>query len=134
MKKDIVFPKVEGVSVAVVRKMNEIQQAEWFVYLLNANNHELESVFVTSRGYGEIGGEQRQTSMLRHALGTVAENAAILIEPIDASVFQLFNEYWVSYYIGNEIYDKKYVFVPDSIVESNLVKIEQLNLMGIVHD
>lgn len=133
MKKDIVFPVVENVFVAVVRKMNELQAEEWFVYLINNNDFALESVFITSRGYGEIDGEQRQTSVLRHAINDLAPNAAVLIEPIDRSVFNLNNEYWLSFYRGNDIYDKKYVFVPDSIVEENLIKIEQLNLMGVLH-
>jgi len=35
----------------------------------------------------------------------------MLIEPIDPNVLHLNNEYWVSYYIGSQIYDKRFVFV-----------------------
>nr|MCU0470270.1 hypothetical protein [Arcicella sp.] len=56
------------------------------------------------------------------------------IEMITPDVFHLNNEYWVSYYIGNQIFDKKFVFVPESIREENLILIDQLNLEGILHE
>lgn len=134
MKKDIDIPSVKGVYVAVVRKMNEIQESEWYVYLLNENDHGLQNLLVTSRGYGEIGGEQRQTSVLRHAFDFVQPKSQVLIEPIQPDVFPLNNEFWVSYYIGESIYDKRFTFVPESIIEQNLIKIEPLNLMGVLHE
>ncbi len=134
MIKDIAIPNVKGVSVAVVRKINEVQQPEWYVYLLNQNDHGLQNLLVTSRGYGEIGGEQRQTSVLRHAFDYVEPKSQVLIEPIQPDVFPLNNEFWVSYYIGESIYDKRFTFVPESIIEANLIKIEPLNLMGVLHE
>lgn len=134
MKKDISLPVVTGVSIAIVRKMNEIQQAEWFVYFINDNDHGIQNLFITSRGYGEIDGETRQTSTLRHAFDYVEPKSQVLVEPIQPEVFPLNNEYWVSYYIGDVIYDKRFTFVPDSIVEGNLTKIPALNLMGILHE
>lgn len=134
MKKDIVFPTVEGIAIAIVRKINEINQSEWYVYFINQNEFALETLIVNSRGYGEIAGDQRQTSVLRHAFGSVEANSFILIEPIDPALFVLNNEYWVSYYIGDQIYDKRFTFVPDSIVEENLIKISTLNMEGVLHE
>ncbi len=134
MKKDIAIPLVEGVFVAVVRKTNQVLQPEWYVYLINDNGHGLENLLVTSRGYGEIEGETRQTSVLRHAFDFVEPKSQVLIEPIQPDVFPLTNEFWVSYYIGETIYDKRFTFVPESIIEDNLIKIEALNLMGILHE
>jgi len=57
----------------------------------------------------------------------------MLIEPIDAKVLHLNNEYWVSYYIGPQIYDKRFVFVPDTICEENLVFIQELEKEGVLH-
>lgn len=134
MRKDIVFPQVKGVSVAVVRKVNELNVNEWFVYLINKNNYILENVIVVSKGYGYENDEKRLTSTLRHGLGDVLEHSNVLIEPIDPSVFHLNNQYWVSYYIGGLVYDKKFIFVPESIVDQNLTLIPQLNLLGVLHD
>jgi hypothetical protein len=53
---------------------------------------------------------------------------------ITPDVFHLNNEYWVSYYIGTQLYDKKYVFVPETIQDENLIPIEGLNLEGVLHE
>ncbi|MBC7653932.1 MAG: hypothetical protein H7098_05585, partial [Oligoflexus sp.] len=54
------------------------------------------------------------------------------VEAIDEQVFGLNNEYWVSYYIGGEIFDKKFIFLPESIVESNMMKIPIVNKPGVM--
>ena len=46
---------------------------------------------------------------------------------------KLFNEFWVSYYIGKDIYDKKFVFVPESVMEENLMPISEIGLDGVLH-
>lgn len=134
MKKDIIIPKVEGVSMAVVRKINELGGEEWYVYLINENPYLLENVIISSRGYGEIAGEKRETSILRHVLGDLAADSSIMVEPIDPAVFPLNNEYWLSYYRGSEIYDKRFTFVPDSIVVQNLIPISSLKMSGVLHE
>jgi len=54
------------------------------------------------------------------------------IEAIDPQVFGLTNEYWLSYYMNGTIYDKKYVFLPESIVDENLIKIPLVNKPGVM--
>ena len=56
-----------------------------------------------------------------------------VVEPIDPQVFEMTNEYWVSYYIGKEILDKKFTFVEGSIREENMILIETLNKKGVLH-
>lgn len=133
MKKDIDFPKVKGVSIAIIKRKNETDESEWVVYLINQNEFALENVLVCSKGYGILDGEKRQSSTLRHGIPLVAAKNSALIEPISPEVFQLTNEYWVSYYIGNQLFDKKYVFVPDTIIDDNLTTIPLLNEKGIFH-
>jgi hypothetical protein len=43
------------------------------------------------------------------------------------------NEYWVSYYIGSQIFDKRFVFVPDTICEENISFIKELEMEGVLH-
>ena len=133
MIKDIKKPEVKNVTLAVVREKNILQQIEWKVYLINNNAEAIENTLVASTGYGEKNGETQRTSTLRHFLQTVPPKGTTLIEPIDTNVFHLNNEYWVSYYIGQEIYDKRFVFVPDSIREENLIFIRELNTEGVLH-
>jgi hypothetical protein len=133
MIKDITLPTVKNVTLAVVREKNNLLQDEWKVYLINNNDFPLENTLVASTGYGEMEGEKQRTSTLRHFLETVPAHGSSLIEPIDAGVFHLSNEYWVSYYIGREILDKRFVFVPDTICDANLTYIKELDREGILH-
>ncbi len=133
MKKDISFPPVKGVKIAVVKKHDPKAAFDWIVYLLNENEVPINNVIVSSRGYGFKGDEQQKTSVLRHVIGNVPPRDYAIIESIDPGVFHLNNEYWVSYYIDGQVYDKKFIFVPDSITEDNLSHIEQLDGVGVVH-
>lgn len=133
MKRDIEIPKVKNVTLAVVRKKNILNQDEWAVHLINTNSFALENTLVASTGYGEKEGETQRTSTLRHFLETVPANSSVLVEPIDSRVFHLTNEYWVSYYVGDKIYDRKFVFVPDTISEANLTFIKELESVGVLH-
>ncbi|SHI34136.1 hypothetical protein SAMN02745146_0588 [Hymenobacter daecheongensis DSM 21074] len=137
MKDDINFDPVEGVSVAVVPDENaatEEGKQGWQVYLLNHNAFPLHNVIISSNGYGtRDNGEVVRTSTLRHVLMEVEPQSATPIEPIDPDLFHLNNQYWVSYYHGPQIFDKKYIFVPDSIVPANLIHIALLNREGVLH-
>ncbi len=132
MIKDIKIPPVQNVTLAVAREGLKGLE-EWKVYLINNNDFEIENTLVASQGYGESEGERQRTSTLRHFLQTVAAHSVALVEPILPNVLHLNNEYWVSYYIGLTIYDKRFVFVPDSICEENLIYIKELGLQGVLH-
>lgn len=134
MKKDIPFEPVEGVSVAIATTQDEFGQRIWNVYLLNNNSYYLDNVLVTSKGYGNHGGEEIKTSVLRHLFEQVEPKSFVKIEPIDPAIFHIYNEYWVSYYIGKNIYDKKFIFVPETIAENNLIQISMLNMQGVLHN
>jgi len=133
MIRDIKIPEVKHVTLAVVRKTSPGENPEWKVYLINNNEFAIENTLVASKGYGEKDGAPQQTSILRHYLETILPKSATLIEPIDPAVFHLNNEYWVSYYIGSQIFDKRFVFVPDSIREENFSFIKELEMEGVLH-
>ncbi|MEM7107429.1 MAG: hypothetical protein AAF519_04320 [Bacteroidota bacterium] len=133
MKQDIKKPEVKDVTVAIAKNTNEQGEVEWIVYLINNNEVNLENTLVASKGYGEQNGEVQKTSTLRHFLETVEAKTTAQIELIQSDVFHLNNEYWVSYYIDGQIYDKRFTFVPDSISEENLTFIKELNTKGILH-
>jgi len=133
MIKDIKIPEVKNVTLAVARKKTIGEGDEWFVYLINNNDHAIDNTLVASKGYGEKDGEQQKTSVLRHFLETVNPHSVALVEPIDPKVFHLANEYWVSYYIDKQIFDKRFVFVPDSICEENLSFVKELDMEAVLH-
>ena len=101
----------------------------WQVYLINRNKNNLETVLVTSKGYN---GDQK-TSLLRHVIPYLEAGSLALIESISPEVFHFTNEFWISFYIGAQIYDKKYIYLPSSINASNLSYIEELKQKGVLH-
>jgi len=137
VKQDIPFDLVEGVSVAVLPAEETLTpegQPIWQVYLLNLNDFPLQNVIVNANGYGQQeDGEKVRTSTLRYLFEEVSPRSAVPVEPIDSALFHLNNQYWVSYYRGTQIFDKKFIFVPDSIVAANFTHIALLNRMGVLH-
>jgi hypothetical protein len=92
---------------------------------------------VTSKGYGnsESGlNSEQKTSTLRHFFPEITSGQHQVVEAIMPDVFHLNNEFWISYFLGNQIYDKKFIFVPDSIVEDNIIEIAPLGLEGVLHE
>lgn len=132
MKKDLPENIVEEISIAVVLETETPNSKSWNVYLINLKDTPIETVLITSNGYGLRNGEEVKTSTLRHMIPTVGAKDYAKIEAIDEAVFGLNNEYWVSYYIGKNIYDKKFIFLPESIVESNFIKIPIVNKPGVM--
>jgi hypothetical protein len=132
MKKDLPENKVQDIAIAVALERENIESKIWYVYLINLKKEAIENVLITSKGYGEKNGEQVKTSVLRHMFPKVDGGGFILIEPIDEETFGLNNEYWLSYYIDNNIYDKRFIFLPESIVDSNFIKLPVLNKPGVM--
>jgi hypothetical protein len=132
MKKDIVIPVVEDVWVAIVHDPIENEETEWNAYLLNMKNEALEGVLVSSRGYSAIENDQRKTATFRHFLDVLPPKSFKKIEPISSEVFGLNNEYWVSFYINKKMYDKKYIFLPETINESYFIEIPMINKKGVL--
>ncbi len=131
MRKDIDIPVVTDVAVAVVNEKNDLNKEEWNVYLINLKEIPIEGVLVSSRGYGEIENEKRKTSELRHFLDVMEPKTFKKIEPIMEDVFGLNNEYWVSFYLDKKMFDKKFIFLAESIRKENCTKIPVINKRGV---
>lgn len=133
MLKDIHRPEVKNIVLAAVKEQNEeTGDMEWHVYLVNLNEEMIRGVLVSSKGYGELDGKEVKTSILRHLIGNVDPQDYARIELIMDNLFGLSNEYWVSFYMGSDMYDKKYIFLPESIKEENFTHIPVLNRRGVM--
>lgn len=131
MKKDIEYPKVTDVAIAVVKDETDGEEG-WSVYLLNLKDIEITGVLVSSKGYGKVDGEDVKTSVLRHFIDTVPAKSVAKVEPIMENVFHLNNEYWVSFYVGGLIHDKKFIFLPGTIDEAYFSNVPVLNKRGVI--
>lgn len=132
MLKDIRFEKVEDIAVAVVPEKGDAGEEAWNVYILNLKDNPIDTLLITSRGYGNMKGEQVRTSTLRQFFGELLARAFVKIEPIDRKLFDLCNEFWVSFRYNGLMYDKKYVFVPGSILPENFITVPLLGKRGVM--
>ena len=134
MRNELKGPEVKNIGVAVVQQLNEKSEKIYNVYLLNLGEEIIDEILITSRGYGEnrTTGEKIKTSTLRHKVDLLMPNEIAKIEPIMEAVFGLANEFWVSYYCHEKMYDKKFVFLPDTLVEKNMKIIPELGHKGVI--
>jgi len=133
MKKDIIIPKVENVYVAALQEWNDdFMEKTWYAYLINDGAEKLEAAIVISSASGLLNGEERKTSSLRHMFATVLPNSATRIELIENNVLALNNSFMVTFFIGNTLYDKNYVFKAGSINEDNVAELPVLFKDGVL--
>lgn len=132
MKKDIPQYRVEDIAIAVVPRASDVEEELWDTYLINLKEEPITTVLVNSRGYGEIDGEKMRTTILRHFFEEIGPLRVVQIEPIQTKLFDLTNEYWVSFVYNDYMYDKKYVFVKGSISKTNFTRIPFINRMGVM--
>lgn len=131
MKADIPHPQVSGVFLALVVEP-DFPETPYTAYLINDNSQELSNAMVVSKGFGELNGEEVQTSTLRHFYERIDAHGVQRIEPVSAEAFSLTNEYWVSYFIENQVYDKRFVVLPGTTelgLERELPILGQLGIL-----
>jgi hypothetical protein len=132
MKKDLPENIVEDIAMTVVLMNDTPEVSSWTVYIVNLKQEVIENVMISSKGYGEKDGKLVKTSILRHSLGDIKPQSFAVVEAIDPEVFGLTNEYLLSYYIKGNIYDKKFIFLPESIVDNNLIRIPLIDKPGVM--
>jgi len=131
MKDDIDFPKVEKVGVCAIPE-KEDGNVSWRVHIINLLDEDLTNVLVSTRGYGKKDDSNVQTSELRHYFEDLKAHSSRPIELITHDLVGINNQYWVSFYIDKAIFDKKFIFLPDTLLEKNLIDIPVLNQKGIL--
>ena len=132
MKKDIEIPQVKDVHIVAIREWNDdFMENSWYAYLLNDTDEKLDLAMVVSRAYGIIDGEERKTATFRHAFKEVAPKTAVKIELLENNVLQLNNEFRLSYFINEKLFDKKFTFEANSITENALIDLPAIPRTGI---
>ncbi len=131
MLKDIPQLTVENIVVAVVREEDEGEMV-WNVYIVNLYDADITNVLVSSVGYGIFEERDVKTSLLRHMIENLAAKDYGKIEPIMEELFGLNNEFWISFFLNDKMYDKKYIFLPESIKEEFFTMIPIINKMGVM--
>lgn len=129
MKKDIQTPIVTDVFMAVVKEYNDIYKTEdWNVYIINNKPVDLEMVLIVSYGYDK----KDTTSKMRKKIEKLPANSYAKVELIQPELFKLNNEFKVSFFEGNRMFDKTYIFKKNTLYEGALRVISFLDKKGIL--
>ncbi len=129
MRKDIHIPRVTDVKVAIAKTIDEKGESDWYVYLINNKPTDLNNLMIVSSAHENEDGGGRQTSKLRHFVEELKANSFARVERIDPAVFDFYNNFWVSFYIGRELFDKKFQLEP--FKEWELEQIDELEMDGV---
>jgi hypothetical protein len=131
MKKDIQIPEVTDVFMAIVKEYNEVFQCEdWNAYLINNKDTAIEMVLIVSKGYDED--QLTETSLLRHKIEKLPAKSFAKVELLYEDVLKLSNFFNVTFFEGNAMFNKKYLFEKGTIKEGALRMIPLLNKKGIL--
>lgn len=124
MKKDIQIPEVSNVYVAVVNEYNDIYKThDWNAYIINDKDVALEMVLIVTRGYSET----KTTSTMRHKLEKLPSKSYAKIELMQEDILALNNEFKVTFFEDNKMFDKTYLFRKNTVNKNAL---QPLPLMG----
>ena len=133
MKADITIPEVENVFIAAVQEWSDdFMEKVWYAYLVNDSDFNIESAMVVSKAFGTIDGEMKKTSILRHAFVEVPAVSVVKIEMVEKSVLALNNEFMLTFFIGNTLYDKKFIFKSNLIDENKTEEVPILFVEGVM--
>ena len=133
MKKDIQIPVVENVFLAAIQEFSvEFNEKAWYVYLVNDSDFDLDSVMIVSSAFGTLNGEMKKTSLLRHAFPAVPAVSVVKVELLENSVLALNNEFMLTYFIDNKMYDRVFIFKSNSINENATEEIPILFVEGVI--
>lgn len=125
MKKDIKIPKVEGVYIAVVNEYNKIYKTQdWNAYIINDKDVDLDMVIIVTSGFSE----NKTTSIFRKKIDMLPKKSYAKIELMQEALFALNNTFKVSFFEGNQMFDKTYLFRKNTI---NLKALQPLPLMDV---
>lgn len=129
MKKDIQIPEVTGVEMAMVYEYNDIYKTDdWNVYLINNKSVPLEMLVIVSQGFSET----KTTSLLRKKLAILPANSFAKIEYIQPELFKLHNRFQVTFFEGNTLYEKTFLFKENTVKVSVLHVIDEIKKRGVL--
>jgi len=133
MKKDIIIPEVENVFIAAVQEWSDdFMEKVWYAYLVNDSDFNLDGVMIVSKAFGTLNGEMKKTSLLRHAYVEVPAVSVVKIEMLEKSVLALNNEFMLTFFMGDKLYDRKFIFRANTITPDYVEEVPILFVDGVI--
>ncbi|MFK7783345.1 hypothetical protein, partial [Psychroserpens sp.] len=97
-------------------------------YIINNKDVDLETVLIVSKGYSE----DKVTPVMRHTIKLLPSRSYAKIEFMQNDVLELNNEFKVTFFEGNQMLDKTYLFRKNTINTKALQTIPLMQLKGVL--
>ncbi len=129
MKKDIKIPTVKDVYIAVVKEEHlDYKTEDWNAYIINNSDVDLDTVLIVSQGMSE----DKMTPPMRHTISKLPARSYAKIEYLQEKVLELNNSFKVTFFEGNQMFDKTYLFRKNTINEKALQTVPLMQLKGVL--
>jgi hypothetical protein len=129
VKKDIQIPVVTGVEIAAVYEYNDVYKTDdWNIYIVNNKNVDIEMVVIVTQGFSET----KTTSLTRKKIDNLPSNSFAKVEFIQPELFALNNRFQVTFFEGNTLHEKTFLFEKGTIKEGALRMISEIKKRGIL--
>ena len=129
MKKDIEIPIAKEVFVAIVHEWNDdFLSKDWNAYVINNSNRAIDMVLIVSKGFDN----EKKTSTMRHGIGLVGAKSYEKIEMVQEDVLALDNEFFVTFFADDKLYERRYIFEKNTVNEKNLINIPIIDKEGVM--
>ncbi len=129
MKKDIEIPESKDIHLAIVLEEHpEYHTKDWNAYIINDSDSAIEMVIIVSKGFSE----NKITSEFRHQVKLLPSESFAKIEFIEDKLLDINNQFAVTYFKDNKLFEKTFLFKAKTVNESNLQEIPVMILKGVL--
>jgi len=129
MKKDIEIPIAKDVHVTIIHEWNdEFLSKDWNAYVINGRNTPIDTVLVVSKGFDD----DRKTSTMRHGIGSVGPKSFEKIELVQEDVLALNNEFFVTFFVEDKLYERRFIFPKNSVKQDAIKPIPIIEKDGVL--
>lgn len=129
MKKDIHIPKVENLHLAIVQEYNTtFKTNDYYAYLINEKDIDLEMVLIVSKGFDDT----KTTSQMHHKIEKLPARSVAKVELIQEEILKLNNEFKVTFFENNKMYEKNFFLKKNTVNEGSLRMIKLLDKKGLI--
>jgi hypothetical protein len=104
------------------------QTQDWNAYIINDKDVDLDTVIIVTSGYSD----SKTTSVFRKKIDKLPKKSYAKIELIQEELFALNNQFKVTFFEGNTMYDKTYTFRKNTINKNALQPVPLMKVRGVV--
>ncbi len=129
MKKDITIPESKDIYIAAVLEEHpEYHTKDWNAFIINDGKEPIEMALIVSKGFNDT----KITAEFRHQVKLLPAKSYAKIEFLESKVLALNNQFSVTYFKDNKMFEKTFLFKANTIKEKYLKKLPVMKLEGIL--